>query len=235
MKIIITLIFILILTQNITAWDWNNHKSIVQTLYYSTPYEIQRNLDLQQLEIGAIAPDKDFHDNRLHHYPKSYNLTLHWLNKTKEHLEKKEYSEASYAFGVASHYISDSFVAPHYISKEEPKLHSKFEKQSSTKLSCINNKYNLKEDLEKASKNEKDWEPWLKSQNPEIPQKEIKQSMKLISPLFLEIFNTTCETRTTRIEKEGIMLGNKTKNYLYVLFILLIGNIKLKRFKNKFS
>lgn len=235
MRIKFTILILIILINSVNALDWNNHKSIVQTLYYSTPYEIQRNLDLQQLEIGAIAPDKDFHDNRLHHYPPSYNLTLHWLNKTKQHLNKNEYSEASYAFGVASHYISDSFISPHYISKEDPKLHSKFEKQTSTKLTCINKEYNLKEDLEKASENNKDWELWLKEQNPKIPQNEIKQSMGLISPIFLEIFNTTCETRITKIQKENVNLGNKTKNYIYLLLIFILGNIKLKRFKNKSS
>ncbi len=235
MKKIITLLIFLILIQNTVALDWNNHKSIVQTLYYSSPYEIQRNLDLKQLEIGSIAPDKDFHDNRLHHYPKSLNLTLHWLNQTKKHLEKQEYSEASYAFGVASHYISDSFVAPHYISKEDPKLHSKFEKQASTKLSCIEKEYNLKENLEKASENEKDWEAWLETKDPKIPQNEIKQAMELISPLFLEIFNTNCETRTTKVQKESVNLGEKTKNYLYFLLFFFIANIRLKRFKKKSS
>ncbi|MBT6995008.1 zinc dependent phospholipase C family protein [Candidatus Woesearchaeota archaeon] len=235
MKKIFIILLTLIIIQSTNALDWNNHKSIVQTLYYSTPYEIQRNLDLQQLEIGAIAPDKDFHDNRLHHYPPSYNLTLYWLDKTKEHLEKKEYPEASYAFGVAAHYISDSFVSPHYISKEDPKLHSKFEKQTSTKLKCVKNEYDIKKDLEKASENEKDWEPWLENQNPEIPQKEIKQAMRLISPLFLETFNTTCETRTTKIQKENITLGSKTTNYLYFLLFFAIANIKLKRFKKKSS
>ncbi|MBT3416969.1 zinc dependent phospholipase C family protein [Candidatus Woesearchaeota archaeon] len=235
MKKILFLLILLIVLQSTTAWDWNNHKSIVQTLYYSAPYEVQRNLDLQQLEIGSIAPDKDFHDNRLHHYPKSYNLTLYWLEETKRHLENKEYKNASYTFGVASHYISDSFVAPHYISGENPSLHSKFEKQGAIKLNCIEKEYNLKEDMIEGSKNSKDWKNWLETKNEKIPQKEIKQSMDLISPLFLEIFNTTCKTRITKIEEKNINIGNKTKNYLFLLLIFMIGNINLKRFKKKFS
>ena len=235
MKKILFLLILLIVLQSTTAWDWNNHKSIVQTLYYSAPYEVQRNLDLQQLEIGSIAPDKDFHDNRLHHYPKSYNLTLDWLEETKRHLENKEYKNASYTFGVASHYISDSFVAPHYISGENPSLHSKFEKQGAIKLNCIEKEYNLKEDMIEGSKNSKDWKNWLETKNEKIPQKEIKQSMDLISPLFLEIFNTTCKTRITKIEEKNINIGNKTKNYLFLLLIFMIGNINLKRFKKKFS
>ena len=59
--------------------------------------------------------------------------------------------------------------------------------------------------------------------------------MRLISPLFLETFNTTCETRTTKIQKENITLGSKTTNYLYFLLFFAIANIKLKRFKKKSS
>lgn len=235
MKKTLSLLILLILLQSTTAWDWNNHKSIVQTLYYSTPYEVQRNLDLQQLEIGSIAPDKDFHDNRLHHYPKSYNLTLFWLEETKKYLEVEEYKNASYAFGVASHYISDSFVAPHYISGENPSLHSKFEKQGATKLNCIEKKYNLKKDMIEGSKNGKDWKDWLETKNEKIPRREIKQAMGLISPLFLETFNTTCKTRITEITEEKITIGNKTKNYLILLLFFIIGNINLNRFKKKFS
>ena len=91
-KVLLILIF-LILIQQSSAWDWNNHKAMVQTLYYATPYEVQRNLDLQQLEIGSIAPDKDFHDNRLHHYPKSYNLTIHWIEEAEKYLKNKKYKK----------------------------------------------------------------------------------------------------------------------------------------------
>ena len=72
------------------------------------------------------------------------------------------------------------------------------------------------------SKNSKDWKNWLETKNEKIPQKEIKQSMDLISPLFLEIFNTTCKTRITKIEEKNINIGNKTKNYLFLLYFKLI-------------
>ena len=231
MKLPFLLIILLITSSfSVLAWDWENHKSIVNKLYYSIPYETQIKLDLEQLEIGSIAPDKDFHDNRLHHYPPSYNKTLYWLNQTEYYLSIKDYKNASYSFGVATHYISDSFVAPHSISGEDPKLHSKFEHQASTlKTKCKKEKYDIEEGLRKATLNEKDWEIWLKTQTPEIPQKEIEQAVEFIFPIFLETFSTTCEERTTTINQEKFTLGKKTKTYLLFLAIFFVGNLRIKK------
>ena len=214
------------------AWDWDNHKAIMEKVYYSTPYEIQSKIDLEELRIGSIAPDKDFHDNRLHHYPKSYNKTVYWLGLTEKYIKENNYKNASYCFGVASHYISDSFVAPHYISGEDPKLHTKFEYQASTiQTKCKKKDYNINKTLYKASiKNPNDWEDWLKNENKESPQKELEQSMELVFSVFLDVFNTTCEERSTKIQSESWKIGEKTKIYLIILFILIMGKITIKRF-----
>ncbi len=213
---------------SVSAWNWPTHKAIVQKIYYSIPRELQGDLDLELMEIGSIAPDKDFHDQRLHHYPPSYNKTLFWLDKLEQALSIKDYENASYAFGVATHYISDSFVSPHNIKGEDPNDHSKFEKQISTILTkCEKNNYELNNSLYIASQNGKDWEPWLNSKNPEIPQKELEQTMKLIYSIALTEFNTTCNERKTEFIQEKYNLGNKTKTYLII--VLLIGimyNIK---------
>ena len=231
-KEIIICIILLIIPLSTEAWDWNNHKAIMEKIYYSIPYEVQSKIDLEELKRGSIAPDKDFHDNRLHHYPESYNKTIYWLDLTKEYIKENNYKNASYSFGVASHYISDSFVAPHYISGEDPKLHTKFEYQASTpKTKCKKEEYNINKTLYKASiKNPNDWNLWLKTENKEIPQKEIEQASELIFPVFLDLFNTTCEERSTKLEYESWKIGEKTKTYLIILGILIIGNIKIKRF-----
>jgi len=231
MKLIFLLLILLILAiPQILAWDWENHKAIVDKLYYSIPYETQVKLDLEQLEIGSIAPDKDFHDNRLHHYPPSYNKTLFWLNQTKYYLSIGDYNNASYSFGVVTHYISDSFVAPHYVSGEEPKLHTKFEHQASTiKTKCKKRSYDLDEELKEATLNEKDWGIWLKNQTNILPQKELEQAIEFIFPIFLETFSTTCEERTTKINQEKFNLGKKTKTYLLLLAIFFVGNLRIKK------
>ncbi len=231
MKVFYLILIFLLIIPISEAWDWNTHKSIVDELYYSSPYELQQNLDLEQLRTGSIAPDKEFRDNVLHHFPPSYNKTLYWLNQTEYFIKINDYKNASYSFGVATHYISDSFVAPHSISGENYKLHSKFEKSPiliNTK--CKIKEYNLFEELNKSQKNSEDWEPWLKNQTKEIPSKELNRAIELIFPLFLETFNTTCEERTTRIKEEHFQMGEKTKGYVLFLIIFFIGNMRSKYF-----
>jgi len=231
MKIIILVLFFILIIPQILAWNWETHKEIVNKLYYSSPYELQSRLDLDLLQQGSIAPDKDFHDNVLHHFPSTYNKTLYWLNQTEYYISINNYQNASYSFGVATHYISDSFVAPHSITGEDYKLHAKFEKSPiPIKIKCEKNKYNLLEDLEKAALNSKDWEIWVKNQTTEIPEKELEQAMQLVFPLFLDTFNTTCEERTTIIKEENFQIGNKTKNYIIFLILFFIGNIRIKSF-----
>lgn len=231
MKGTILILFLIFIIPPCLAWDWETHKEIVNKLYYSTPYELQSKLDLDLLQQGSIAPDKDFHDNVLHHFPPTYNKTIFWLNKTQYYLSIKDYPNASYSFGVATHYISDSFVAPHSITGEDYKLHAKFEKSPiPLKTKCENKEYNLFQNLEKAALNSNDWGIWLKNQTKEIPQKELEQAMQLIFPLFLDTFNTTCEVRTTTIQEEKFQIGNKTKNYLIFLILFFIGNIRIKSF-----
>jgi len=232
MKKCLIFIILIIVPQITEAWDWNNHKAIVEKIYYSIPYEIQSKIDLEELRTGSIAPDKDFHDNRLHHYPKSYNKTVYWLDLAKNYIKENNYKNASYCFGVASHYISDSFVAPHYISGEDPKLHTKFEHQASTiQTKCKKGSYDINETLYKAStENPQDWNDWLENENQDFPQKELEQASELVFSVFLEVFNTTCEERGTTIKYEPWEVGEKTKIYLIILGILIIGNIKFKRF-----
>jgi hypothetical protein len=234
-KTLSLIILCFLLFPSTEAWNWPTHKAIVQKVYYSFPLELTQKLDLELMEIGSIAPDKDFHDQRLHHYPPSYNKSQYWLDNLRNSLKEEDYENASYAFGVVTHYISDSFVAPHNIKGENPSDHSKFEKQVSTILTkCKKNDYELNNSLYIASQNDKDWEPWLNSKDSKIPQKELEQTMKLIYSVALDEFNITCNTKTTEIIKQKYKLGSKTQTYLGTILILylILFRKKLKRSKN---
>src|SRR3989344_4367570 len=143
-SILISLCFLTLLNA-VYGWVWETHQMFAEKTYNSMPSDLREKLNLTAMKEGAIAPDKDFHDNIKHHYPPSYELALKWLNFSCD--ADCDYNNIIYNFGVASHYISDSFVAPHYIAKEPSYLHSEFERQSYiSKVKCYD--YNL--DLEDA-------------------------------------------------------------------------------------
>jgi hypothetical protein len=88
---------------------------------------IKKNLDLSEMKKGANYPDKLDKDNKnLHAYPLSVNKTEENLKKamTYYHMARdaktatdrtKYYKQESFFLGCATHYISDTFAAPHCI------------------------------------------------------------------------------------------------------------------------
>lgn len=234
MKIYIAILIFFILINQSYAWNSKTHETIVEKLYYSAPYELESKLDLEKMKNGSTSPDLIFHDQRTHHYPDSYNKTIYWLNLTKNQIIKNDFENASYSFGVATHYISDSFVGPHYISGEDAKLHTKFEYQiKNIQTGCNNNSYDLNETLRQASiENKEDWYLWLETKNQKIPQEELEEAMQTIYPLFLETFNTTCEEKSTVIKQEQFSLTPRLTIYIILTLILTILIIKLKLSKN---
>jgi len=233
MKKLLILIFLVLLSSSVFAWNWNNHKLIVDTVYYNIDINTQRNLNLTLIREGSIAPDKDFHDNVLHHYPPTYELSLKWLEAAKSNYSNGDFNKASYAFGVAAHYISDSFVAPHYISKEPYKLHSEFESvKYKPKTKCFYQNYNLDTRLKIASQNKDDWEKWLISKDSSIPERELEDTIRLLFPITLETFNTSCNTFQTNIIKNKLSLINTNMIiYLMILLAILLFYKSYKRFK----
>ena len=209
MKFYTFLIIFIVFSLNVNAWNSYNHKALVDKVYYSLDFETQKNLNLSSMEEGSIVPDKVFHDVRLHHYPPSYNKSLFWLDKAKIDYRNKNYNEASDDFGIAAHYISDSFVAPHYISKEPGSLHSKFEniKDYRFKTECHDDKLDLEENLIIGSKNKEDWGLWIVNQTYDLPKKEIEQSLYTLYPFALETFNSKCNDFKTEIVKRSSITG----------------------------
>jgi len=197
-KKIFLLILFLLFIPGVFAWNWFTHKEFGENVYNSLSDDWQEKLNLEKIRDGSIAPDKDFKDNIKHHYPPSYNLSLYWLDIAKKSLEKQDYNNASYAFGVATHYISDSFAAPHYVKNEPYNLHVKYEWQAKKiKTRCQKRIYDLQKELEEASKSGEDWDEWLKTKDSELPQKRVEQAQGLIFAVALELFNAECRKQET--------------------------------------
>ncbi len=213
-KLIIALI---ILMPTVNAWSWDTHQNIIEYVYLSLPIETQIKLNLTKLKEGAIIPDKDFKDHKKHHYPASLKEAEKWLNNA---------TDLSLSLGIASHYITDSFAAPHNIFGEDYKLHSYFENQVDNyypKIECKD--YNLELDqLSEATKNSKDWGIWLKNKDKRIPQKEVDESAKLLFSITLKKLNTTCGTKTS-VEEVPYFTKNKI---LIIALVIILGLYILK-------
>ena len=174
MKQLLFLLLFCMSLSSVSGWNWQTHTKLVEGVYYTLEGDVLQSLDTDALLNGSLAPDRDFHDNRLHHYPPSYNKTLYWLEETRKALREKRYTNASYSFGVANHYMSDSFAAPHNIEKESSKDHAAYEKQADQNyqyIPCdkITKKYDLHQKFLEATKQGKTWEEWLVKREGEAP------------------------------------------------------------------
>ena len=109
------------------TWTWKTHSDIVDVVYYGLPVDVQQKLDLNAMRDGSNDPDEKFHDFTYHSYPKSYDKAKMWLDQGKAAYDKGDYINASYDYGVASHYISDTFTPNHTLSPENYADHSKYE------------------------------------------------------------------------------------------------------------
>lgn len=97
------------------SWEWTAHKKIVDEVYNKLPSDVQKNLKphISTMKKGSTYPDTIPGDKINHGYPGSYPKTKNWLNKGNVAYNKGDYKEAAWCFGVASHYITDTFSAPH--------------------------------------------------------------------------------------------------------------------------
>lgn len=194
MKAIILALFLLLLLPTAHSWRWDAHKSFVEQFYNNIDNQTKSNLNLELMKIGSIVPDEVFKDNIYHHYPPSLDLAQEWLDGAKEEYSLGHYKNASLAFGIASHYISDSFVAPHYNS-ETWELHMEFEAQVdyyTPKTRCEDSKKTLKEFLEEGSKAKDDWDYWSNGKSKSVPEKEVDKAMEAVYAFGLSTFNAKC-------------------------------------------
>lgn len=155
-------------------WSWPGHASIIEVVYDSLPDDVKDNLVLDAMKDGSNDPDEKFKDTASHHYPASYKKAMQWLDDGKLNYETENFKRASYCFGVASHYISDTFSAPHCVSKESGKDHHNFE--------IVNDDYTptaqiLSGDLDTLMENgiqqgKIDWKKWKKTKDLSLPHSE---------------------------------------------------------------
>ena len=216
---------ILALLPFIVGWDWVTHPDIAEAVYYQMPYELKFKLDPGLIREGSIMPDSVFHDNRLHHYPPSYNLTLFWLNKSVNYLKINDSDNASLAFGIASHYITDSYAAPHYISKEDPKLHSLYEKQArlnNTKLKCSETNVSIKNLLYVGSFEADTWLSWIASKDSKIPISASLKSADALSIISRKAFHYECYEKDAIFSKSSFHLSAKSLIIGGIILLLII-------------
>lgn len=157
------------------AWSWKTHSQIVDVVYYGLPSDVQKNLNLGIMENASNDPDEIFHDFTYHSYPNSYNKSIYWLNLGKNAYDSGNYENASYDYGVACHYISDTFSAPHGVSGESSSQHEKYEEHAK-KFTPVAGPING--DLNSLMQNGKiqgstSWNNWIQTNDDSIIEKNL--------------------------------------------------------------
>jgi hypothetical protein len=177
-KLFLTLLFLILAMPSAGAWSWQTHSDIIDSVYYNLPTDVQQKLNLEIMRDGSNDPDEKFKDFTRHSFPKSYDEAKSWLDKAKSAYDKGDYNEASLDYGIATHYISDTFSAPHSVSKESSSEHSSYEDQAK-KLKPVANysSGDLRTKMEEGYKQgQNSWNEWLNTKNNDIIQNNLNQA-----------------------------------------------------------
>jgi len=182
MKKILTFLFLIMMFSMIQAptaeaWTGKTHSDIASQVYYSLPADVQTKLSLKDMRDGSDDPDFKFFDYSYHKYPASYSKATQWLDQGQLAYQNGDYKMASYCFGVASHYISDSFAAPHCVDGTLG-YHTIYELQAILLTPQITPcSGDLKSALESGHVNgEYDWNSWMMSRSDIYVQKDLNQA-----------------------------------------------------------
>lgn len=187
--IILTCVAFLAMFQPVSAWAAPNHYEIAKEVYYSLPADAQDKLDLSKMYDGADDPDYKFFDYEYHRYPASEEKINYWLLEGREYYQNGDYKQASYCFGVATHYISDSVCPPHSGGGHSGYEHTKFELQALVLTPHITDMVgNL--DSELAVTNHmsgKAWDQWLENDDDD---EDIQQCLNKAADLSYQGVNS---------------------------------------------
>jgi hypothetical protein len=160
--------FIIVQLSPAAAWSVPTHYEIVEQTYYALPVNVQSKLSLDAMKDGADDPDMKFLDYQFHSYPANQVKVDYWLNRGNKDYKNGNYQDASYSFGIASHYISDGACGPHCENNASHYYHSVYEVKAALLTPQINKQSN--EDIDSIEKiNDSDgkesWESWLTNKN----------------------------------------------------------------------
>ncbi|MGV8143320.1 MAG: zinc dependent phospholipase C family protein [Methanothermobacter sp.] len=179
-----------------SAWNWQTHSQIAEAIYHGLPSDVQQKLDLNIMKEASNDPDEIFKDFRHHSYPKSYQKAESWLEQGKTAYDRGDYENASYCYGVASHYISDTFSAPHCVSKESSSDHSKYEDQAE-KLTPVatytSGDLNLKME-DGYNQGKTSWSEWLQTHDEAIVQENLNMGASAALSAIKDSINDENET-----------------------------------------
>jgi len=200
------------------AWSWKTHSDVVDVVYYGLPLNVQQNLDLNTMENASNDPDEIFHDFTYHSYPKSYEKAIYWLNSGKTAYDSGNYENASYDYGVACHYISDTFSAPHGVSGESSSDHSKYENHAKKLTPMLTG---VSGDLNSMMQNGKNqgsvsWDEWLQSNDDSIIQKNLDQG----TSACLAAVNNSINNGTT------VTTNSESKSFIDSIVAIIKGLFK---------
>lgn len=164
---------------NFILWYWPRCTSVIEIVFNTLTEDVKEKLDLQAMVDGSNDPDEKFKDLISPHYPESYKRAVGWLYDAEINYDSGNYKRASYCFGIATRYITDTFSAPHCISKNSDKNSNNFETViDETVIDDYTPTVNyipgdLKLLMQKGvEQGKKDWKNWKKSKDPLIPRSE---------------------------------------------------------------
>ncbi len=163
------------------AWKWTTHSKIVDKAYSVYPSSIKSHLSLSAMRDGSNDPDEIYHDYRCHSYPYSLTKANYYLSKGNEYYRAGNYYTASKCFGVASHYISDTYSAPHCVSGETSYMHTKYETQGGYLTPRITSVYSMYSGY---IGGKSDWNSWMRTKSPTIVQKDLDKATTAATKLI---------------------------------------------------
>jgi hypothetical protein len=163
------------------AWSIPTHYEIAEKTYYALPADVQSKLSLELMIKGAGDPDLKFLDYQYHKYPANQAKVDYWLNIGNIEYKSGNYDDASYSFGVASHYISDGCCPPHCMNNVSSYYHFIYELSALPLTPEINKSSG---DINLIMKNDhlegKDsWQSWIKSKNNIYIQNDLNRAVSV--------------------------------------------------------
>jgi hypothetical protein len=180
--LLIVLFFAIILTVQISpvaAWSVPTHYEIAAKTYYALPADVQSKLNLELMMEVADDPDFNFFDYQYHKYPANQPKVDYWLNRGKIDYQNSNYQDASYSFGVATHYIADGCSAPHCVYNAPHYYHTLYELKALLLVPNIN--YNSGE-IHLIMKNDYldgkvSWQSWMINENNSYIQNDLNRAV----------------------------------------------------------